>query len=124
MATDANWRLDPFTNTIIWKNITGEQQTVALDEEIGRYGFRLDEIPRILTTGNSLTVTEDASGGAQYTEVSFTQAPSAGEYRVDESDATTGFVEFHTSENGNVFNIDYQGGGSITDAVRVCLIHQ
>ena len=117
MPTDANWRLDPFTDSFIFETITDEVQQVNLDAELGRYGFRLNEAPRIRAAGtDTLTVVENITGGATWTEV--TNAPSAGEYRVDKT-YDQGFVEFHSADAGKNFAIDYQGKGSIVQYQRI-----
>lgn len=114
MATSANWRLDPFTNEYLYKGITDEVRTVGFDFELARYGFRLDEAPRIFASGDSLTVVENVTGGATWTEISSSIAPSAGDYRLDKT-FDTGFVEFNSADNGKSFLVTYSGKGSITN---------
>lgn len=112
MAIDANWRFDMFTGTYVYGTIVDEEKTVALDAEIGRYGYRLDEAPRIINGSDTLVVVENTTGGATRTEISSSTAPSAGEYRLDRT-LDTGFVEHHSSDDTLTFLIDYQAKGTI-----------
>ena len=112
MAVNANWRFDPFSNTFITISITDEQQTVALDPVLAVPTIRLQEAPDIPSTGDVLTVVENITGGATWTEVSSSTSPSSGEYRVDRT-FDTGVVEFNVADNGKTFLIDYEGKGTI-----------
>ena len=118
MAKDANWRFHPFDETFNYQPITDEPQTVYFMEEIGIFGFVLDEFPRIESGGNSLQVFEDIGGSPQWIEIDSSGDPAAGEYRLDRLHDTA-IVEFNPADDGRRFLITYTGQGSVINLKKI-----
>lgn len=111
MPANARHRFDPTTGLYNYGTISNEEQTVGLIEELGLYGFYLEEAPRIQSIGSSLVIVEDVTGGATWTEQT-PNAPDAGSFWLDRR-YDSGFVRFNQADDGKNFLVSYQGKGGL-----------
>ena len=100
-------QFDPFSGTQGSTSITGESQTVAATG-LGFYGIRLNQVP-LQDSPSSVTI----SG---YTEITSGE-PTSGQFIVDyPANHGTGYIKFHSSQNGAVVSVNYKGIGSPNEA--------
>jgi hypothetical protein len=108
MSQTSRWRFDPFGGGYNPIAIIGEQHTIEYVPELAKYGIFADEAIQFDSPS-----TVSISG---YTEVSRLTTPTGTQFRVDYLADTyygTGFIEFHSSQDGNVISLDYYGLGTI-----------
>lgn len=109
----SGWRYHPFTGLYYPSSIVQEEHTIAYIADWNAYGIELDEAP---DRDYAVTIVEDVTGGATFTEVGQAVSPSAGEYRVDYDDDgffATGRVEFNSADNGKAVLVSYYGRGQV-----------
>ena len=110
-----NWRFNPFTGVTSSVLVENEEQTIEYHSDWNGNGIQLDEAP-VFETPSSVVIIENVTGGATFTEVPRTQAPSSGEYRVDyDADGYygTGRVEFNAADVGKDVLVTYYGNGYV-----------
>lgn len=110
MSTYSDKRINPIDSSFSWRTMDPEYHTVAvLDNLPGVYGFILQDNPRLST----LTITEDITGGEEWTIVSGTPAATGQVFVSNGATAVfPGLCIFNVADNGKSFRIDYEGGGS------------
>lgn len=100
--------INPRTGAISSRNII-EELTVGTGTAVD-YGVQL----RDGIVQGSLIVTENTTGGTEFTQV--TGAPAAGQVSVQYSDGVSarGILEFNSADNGKNVVVEYSGYGSLT----------
>jgi len=115
MAVNARWRYDEFEDTFYPLSIVDEEHTIEFISEIAKYGFFADESV-YFESPSSVSVIEDTTGGATFTEVSRLSNPGTEQFRVSydaESYFNTGFIECNAADNGKNILLSYKGLGTI-----------
>jgi hypothetical protein len=108
-----NWRFNPFTGVMHAVLIEDESHTIEYHADWNAYGIQLNEAPR-LDNPSTVEIVEDVTGGSTFSELPRTQAPAAGQYRVDYDALTyygTGRVEFAAADVGKAVLVSYYGTG-------------
>lgn len=113
MSQTTNSRYDPFIDDYVLAPLT-ETHIIGLITELGIYGIRLYESP-FKDVPSTVIATGVGTGAPSYTEVSFSTAPGANQFRVDYGDLgkETGLMQFNSANNGMTVSVDYFGKGSI-----------
>jgi hypothetical protein len=116
----SNLRYDPFTQTFTpyGYGYGANAKEVHTIPSSSPYWIYLDEIPRE-DSPSTLFINEQGAGN--FTEVSFTTSPAAGQFRVTYGgDGTTtqttagqGIVEFNSVDAGKIVEVKYYGLGNI-----------
>lgn len=114
MADFFNWRFNPFTEVSNDVENT-EIHTIEYFSEPNLYGIRTNEGIK-LDSPSTVSIVENVTGGLTFTEVSRSQNPSSGQFRVDYDAANyynTGLIEFNSADNWTEVEITYQGTGTL-----------
>lgn len=103
-------RINPLSGAISSRNIEETGTIAELDSLPGIYGIQL----RDGIVQGSLTVAENTTGGAEFTQV--TTAPLAGQVAVTYSGGVSarGLLIFNAADSGTSVVINYDGYGSVT----------
>ncbi|MBN1497637.1 MAG: hypothetical protein JXA07_12750 [Spirochaetes bacterium] len=108
-----SWRFNPFSEVMNSVLVEEEEHTIEYHADWNGYGIQLNEGPQ-LDNPSTVVIVEDVTGGATFTEVPRTQAPAAGQYRVDYAAATyygTGRIQFNAADVGKKIRVTYYGTG-------------
>lgn len=109
-----NWRFNPFTSVFNPIAIADELHLIQFDAEANAFGIRLFEGVRLVEP-STVAIVHNVTGGAVFTEVPRTTAPSTGQFRVDYLAPTffgTSFIEFNSADDGKEMSVSYEGLGT------------
>lgn len=122
-SQEQDLRYDPITRAFVPESITAEVQTCAILPGLGgRYGFQLNELP-LKETPSSVTVTR-VSDSLVFTEID-TGAPTGTQFYVDyhyDTFSNTGYIILPAAQDGNSFEVAYQGLGSVMSVKNTLFI--
>lgn len=129
MSSDDIHYLDPFNQTAdLSIEVIEEEYTIRRYSRLGAnwYGIQLKSPPaykNLTSESKRIIAIKSDDPGYEYTEVSFTSAPSTSQYRVDYDNrnpsdgsvlgdyTTTGLVQFNATEEGQLVKISYWSTG-------------
>jgi hypothetical protein len=101
-------RFDPFSQTQGSATIANEIHTIEATG-LGFYGIRLNEVP-LQENPSSIVI-------PGYTEITSGE-PTANQFKVDYT-YKSGYIKFHSSQNGITVSVTYKGTGSPVEAAIV-----